>query len=70
MRFALAFTLLAGFTASVIAQGPRRGNSGGPLPLQGKMLPDVNAFDDEGNPVSLRQALKGKHGVIVFGCLT
>lgn len=63
------FALLA-ITSALLAQGPGRGNSGGPLPLQGKPLPDATAFDEKGDPVSLRQALKGKHGVIVFGCLT
>ncbi len=70
MRICLALFVAAGFTSSLFAQGPGRGNSEGPLPLQGKQLPDTSAFDEEGNPVSLTKALKGKHGVIVFGCLT
>jgi len=33
-------------------------------------LPDVTAHDESGAQFSLRQQLKGRHGVIVFGCLT
>jgi len=31
---------------------------------------DVTAYDENGAAVVLKQALKGRHGVIVFGCLT
>lgn len=55
--------------STAFAQGPR-GKSNQPLPLQGKELPDVSAFDSEGEPFALRQKLKGRHAVIVFGCLT
>lgn len=40
------------------------------MPLQGETLPDISGFDEEGNAFPLRQKLKGRHGVIVFGCLT
>ncbi|MEO0414807.1 MAG: hypothetical protein AAF226_07630 [Verrucomicrobiota bacterium] len=46
-----------------------KGNSG-PLPLQGKPLPDVTAFDEAGNAFPLRDKLKDQHSVIVFGCMT
>ncbi len=52
------------------AQGPGKAKDSGPLPLQGKELPDVVAHDESGAEFPLRQKLKGKHGVIVFGCLT
>lgn len=41
-----------------------------PLTIQGEQLPDLTAHDETGKPFSLNQRLKGKHGVIVFGCLT
>ncbi|MEN8715512.1 MAG: hypothetical protein ABF384_11445 [Verrucomicrobiales bacterium] len=52
------------------AQGPGKAKDSGPLPLQGKELPDVTGHDESGADFPLRQKLKGKHGVIVFGCLT
>lgn len=35
----------------------------------GQALPDLTIFDDKGGKVRLAD-LKGKHSVIVFGCLT
>ena len=52
------------------AQGPGKAKDSEPLPLQGKGLPDVTGHDKSGADFPLRQKLKGKHGVIVFGCLT
>ena len=40
------------------------------LPQIGDRLPDVTAFDEEGKAFPLREKLKGKPVVIVFGCLT
>ena len=40
------------------------------FPRVGDDLPDVTAFDENGKPFPLKQKLKGKHAVIVFGCLT
>ena len=51
------------------AQSPR-GKSNQALPIQGRNLPDVTAYDAEGKPFALHQKLKGRHAVIVFGCLT
>ena len=65
--FLLALLMIP--AANAFAQGPR-GKSNQPLPLQGKDLPDVSAFDSEGKPFALHQKLKGRHAVIVFGCLT
>lgn len=65
----LIATLAFGLSAS--AQGPAKGKGKGrPLPLQGKELPEVTAFDEKGEVFPLKQKLKGRHGVIVFGCLT
>ena len=52
----------------------RRGGGGGrggaELKLKaGESLPEVSGYDEEGKPFHLRQ-LKGKHAVMVFGCLT
>ena len=65
----LLLALLMIPTAAVFAQGPRK-KSNQPLPLQGKDLPDVTAFDSEGKPFALHRKLEGRHAVIVFGCLT
>ena len=73
LRLLLVPTLLGLFLGSADAQqsrSARPGDNSKPLPLQGKELPEVTAFNTEGEAVELRQALKGKHGVIVFGCLT
>ena len=73
LRHLLVPALLACHAGSAFAQQQRSGRPGdnsNPLPLQGRDLPEVTAFDAEGIAVELRQALKGKHGVIVFGCLT
>ena len=41
----------------------------GSIPQPGDAMPEVSGFDDEGNPFELTK-LRGKHTVIVFGCLT
>ncbi len=70
----LKIYLLAGLTTSLCAalpaqeRGPK--GKGSPMSLQGEALPDVAGFDEEGNAFPLQQKLKGRHGVIVFGCLT
>lgn len=38
-------------------------------PLIGKLAPDVQVYDASGNPFRLAQS-RGKHTVVVFGCLT
>ena len=38
-------------------------------PEIGAALPDVSAFDADGNAFKL-QSIKGNHSVLVFGCLT
>ena len=64
----LAFAI-ASSANSLLAQGggPSRGQT---MLLQGKELPDVAAYDEEGEPFALREKLNGKHAVLVFGCLT
>lgn len=51
--------------------GPQRGgDSGGAgLPAVGTMLPEVSAFDEQGEKFST-STLKGSYTVLVFGCLT
>ena len=71
MRTPLLLCLIFAATlATIHGQGPGKAKNSGPLPLQGKSLPDVAAHDESGKEVNLRQQLKGRHGVIVFGCLT
>ncbi len=67
------FLSILALAVSAGAQAPDRNKSkakGKALPIQGKQLPDVTAFDANGEEFPLAQKLKGQHGVIVFGCLT
>jgi hypothetical protein len=52
---------------------------GGPPPFQafeegapqiGEPLPDITIFDDQGNPVNLRELATENYTVLVLGCLT
>lgn len=61
------FSLMA--TSLLPAQKPGDKDTA-PLALQGEMLPAVSAFSEEGERLPLQQLLKGRYGVIVFGCLT
>ena len=61
--------LLVATSAPTWAQGPGKAK-GKALPIQGKPLPDVSAIDENGDSFPLRKKLKGRHAVIVFGCLT
>ena len=40
------------------------------IPQVGDRLPDVVGIDEAGDEFPLREKLKGKHAVLVFGCLT
>ena len=40
------------------------------LPQEGDKLADVSAIGEDGKEFPLREKLKGKHAVLVFGCLT
>ncbi len=48
------------------AGGPTGGQQ---VPAPGTMLPDVNAFDEQGKEFSTA-SLRGSYTVLVFGCLT
>ena len=39
------------------------------VPKVGDRLPDVSAFDEQGEAFPLRETLDGSPAVIVFGCL-
>ncbi len=41
-----------------------------PDDLLDQPVPDVSAYDAEGNPFAFREKLRGKYSVVVFGCLT
>ena len=47
----------------------QRGSGRSPLPAVGTMLPEVTAYDDQGNEFSTA-SLRGSYTVLVFGCLT
>ena len=58
--------------AQVATAQPRRSNDSRFLqdsPRVGETIPDIAAYDENGKKLKLRE-LKGKHTVIVFGCLT
>lgn len=64
------FALAALIPPALVGQGPRdRPGAAPPLEI-GSALPDLVAFDEGGEEFPLRQKLKGRHAVIVFGCLT
>jgi len=46
----------------------RRGGEN--IPKVGSLVPNISVFDAEGRSFALREKLKGRHAVIVFGCLT
>ena len=52
--------------------GPGGRGGGGPFaPFElGDVIPDVSAYDDAGKKFALRERVKGKYSVVVFGCLT
>ncbi|MEM7478941.1 MAG: hypothetical protein AAF483_28495 [Planctomycetota bacterium] len=66
-RRVAALALILAATTPLFAQPGGRGNSS--LPLQGKSLPQVKAFDEDGQVFSTA-SLKGSYTVLVFGCLT
>ena len=68
LRIAILTTLLV-IATPAFAQpgGPSRG--GGSVPAVGTMLPEVTAIDEQGKEFSTA-SLRGKHTVLVFGCLT
>ena len=61
MRYAILALLLACLVPPRLVVG---------APGPGDPLPEVSAFDAEGEAFPLREKLAGKPAVIVFGCLT
>ena len=60
----LTLTLLSSLTGFA-----QRSNSGAPVAV-GSELADVTAYHEDGSEYPLKEKFKGKHAVIVFGCLT
>ena len=48
----------------------QRGGGNSSLLEVGSSVPDLKAFKSNGEAIELAKAVKGKHAVIVFGCLT
>lgn len=70
MKLTIVLGILAAFLAPAQAQRGDGMKNTAPLPIQGEQLPELVAHDENGDTFSLNQRLEGKHGVIVFGCLT
>ena len=62
-----SFSVAAMFVLAIA--GASMAQMRGSIPEPGDPMPDVAGFDVEGNPFKLT-SLRGKHAVIVFGCLT
>ncbi len=60
--------LLTFLSGAVLAQPPFR-PARGSFPEVGDELPDIALVDEQGRKFSTRQ-LRGRHVVLVFGCLT
>lgn len=56
--------------ATLRGQGPGGRGNGAPPVEVGSALADVTAIDERGEAFPLREKLKGRPAVIVFGCLT
>ena len=41
-----------------------------PDSLLNQPVPEVTAYDAEGNPIAFREKMRGGYSVVVFGCLT
>lgn len=62
------FAVLAILGLNIATANAQRGGGQG-LPKVGTALPEVTAYDADGKEFSTKQ-LRGKHAVLVFGCLT
>jgi hypothetical protein len=73
MRFRVSALLFVSLVLQVVAAGQggdRRRGGGENMPKVGSLLPEISVFDARGDSFPLREKLKGRHAVIVFGCLT
>ena len=67
--FFLLFTIV--FHAAAIGQGRDLGReSDENMPQVGSLIPDITVVDSQGREFPLREKFKGRHAVLVFGCLT
>ncbi len=73
MRFQVPALLAVSFVFQAVAAGQgseRRRGGGENMPKVGSLLPEISVVDAQGESFPLREKLKGRHAVIVFGCLT
>ena len=80
IRFSCLFSslLLAASLSGIAAPAPPKAVSpkervnrqfAASAPAVGSLLPDITVYDSRGKEFPLRR-IKGRHAVIVFGCLT
>ena len=65
-----ALLMACSLQSVVLGQDRERRRGGENMPAVGSLAPDISVFDAEGRSFALREKLKGRHAVIVFGCLT
>ena len=65
-----ALLMTCSLQSVVLGQDLERRRGGENMPAVGSLAPDISVFDAEGRSFALREKLKGRHAVIVFGCLT
>ncbi len=70
MKRVIVIGLVVAFLTDTDAQRVGGARNTVPLSIEGEPLPELVAHDEAGDPFPLTKRLKGKHGVIVFGCLT
>lgn len=73
MRFGFSTLLLITLVFQAVTSGQgREGRRGGDenMPRVGSLIPEISVVDAQGASFPLREKLKGRHAVIVFGCLT
>ena len=73
MRFGFPTMVLITLIFQTVADGQgreRRRGGGENMPQAGSLIPGISVVDAQGDNFPLREKLKGRHAVIVFGCLT